>query len=203
MPSASLDTVHAVRQVWFARPALASAGGQPDWPVPARRRSTRSCRRRGAAASAVATAMDRNTVATSWMRAGRGAGGRLGGKRVDLGWLGPTAAAPFLGPDPAVTDPGAGRHGPAGPGGGRGPGPAGRQAAADRHGQATGASGGRRPRPPASYRRRPCTRPSPPGVTVVLTLDPARGHRRHPDRVIPAGDLRRRLVGCERSCARH
>ena len=40
------------------------------------------------------------------------------------------------------------------------------------------------------------------GVTVVLTLDPARGHRRHPDRVIPDRDLRRRLVGCERSCAR-
>jgi hypothetical protein len=40
------------------------------------------------------------------------------------------------------------------------------------------------------------------GVTVVLTLDPARVHRRHPDRVIPDGDLRRRLVGCERSCAR-
>jgi hypothetical protein len=33
------------------------------------------------------------------------------------------------------------------------------------------------------------------GVTVVLTLDPARGHRRHPDRVIPDRDLRRRLVG--------
>jgi hypothetical protein len=33
------------------------------------------------------------------------------------------------------------------------------------------------------------------GVTVVLTLDPAGGHRRHPDRVIPDGDLRRRLVG--------
>jgi hypothetical protein len=40
------------------------------------------------------------------------------------------------------------------------------------------------------------------GVTVVLTLDPARGHRRHPDRMIPDRDLRRRLVGCERSCAR-
>jgi hypothetical protein len=29
-----------------------------------------------------------------------------------------------------------------------------------------------------------------------------RVRRRHPDRVIPDCDLRRRLVGCERSCAR-
>jgi hypothetical protein len=67
MPLASLDAVHAVRQVWFApagariRP-VASATGQSR-PGGA----TRPCRRLGAAASTVATAMDRNTVATSWM----------------------------------------------------------------------------------------------------------------------------------------
>jgi hypothetical protein len=36
------------------------------------------------------------------------------------------------------------------------------------------------------------------GVTVVLTLDPARVHRFHPDRAIPDGDLRQQLVGWPR-----
>jgi hypothetical protein len=109
----------------------------------------------------------------SWMRPDRGTADRLGGEGVALGWVGRAAAAPVLGPDPEVTGGGAGRPGPAGPGGSRGPEPPGRPAAAGRPGQARGASGGRRPRPAASYRRRPRSRPSPPGVTVVLTLDPA------------------------------
>jgi hypothetical protein len=131
----------------------------------------RPCGRLGAAANAVATTVDRNTAAMSWMRPGRGVAGRVGGERVNRGWVG--RAAPVLGPDPAVTLAGAGRHGPAGPGGGHGPGPPGRRAAADRDGGAGGESAGRRPRPPAGYRCRPRSRPSPPGVTVVFTLDPA------------------------------
>jgi hypothetical protein len=34
-----------------------------------------------------------------------------------------------------------------------------------------------------------------PGVTVVLTLDSSGVNRRHPNRVIPDGDLRQRLFG--------
>ena len=43
---------------------------------------------------------------------------RLGGERVDHGWVG--RAAPVLGGGPAVTGGGAGRPGPADPGGSRG-----------------------------------------------------------------------------------
>jgi hypothetical protein len=63
----------------------------------------------------------RNVLVAAWLRSWwpprwRG---------VDLGWVGRAAAAPVLGPDPAVTGAGAGRPGPPGLGGGRGPGPPG------------------------------------------------------------------------------
>jgi len=91
MPSASLDTVHAVRQVWLAPVGVRIR----RWPVglasrgPAAR-ATRPCRRLGAAASVVATTVDRNKVATSWLRAGRGVAGRLGAS----GWPADGSGAP-------------------------------------------------------------------------------------------------------------
>src|SRR4029450_1971988 len=88
-------------------PGLVRAGLASRPPVPAGLARGRpaalhpALRRLGAAASAVATAMDRNRAAMAWLRAGRGVAGRLGGGRGGGGWGGRRARAPGPGRDPA------------------------------------------------------------------------------------------------------
>jgi hypothetical protein len=132
--------------------------------------------------------MDKNKVAMSWLRPGRGAAGRLGGEWVDLGRGRARRRCPVLRRDPDVTRAGARRHGPAGPGGGRAPGPPVRLADAGRDGRAGGGSGGRRPRPPAGYRRRPRSPPSSPGCHRSAHTGLGRGEPSSPW----PGDSRRR-----------